>query len=914
MFGRLRSFVLALSGAHQEALEIAPSERARFEILGAAILVTSCLAVVSMWFALADALSLNGFLAVPVALGWGLAIMGIQRWLVTSMPVNGRRKVAMAVPRLLLALLLGTLISAPLVLRIFQTEIDAQIAVIRQGDYNSFLQEHGSSQLSQQVTTYDNELRQLNTVISSRGAQVGDTAADPQLVAYRQNLTQLETELSHWTTLRTSYYAEYICQMYGAADCPAKGSGADTTAVSANLLLASQQVTSYQAQVSQVQEEIQQREQLLSSTTESSQQQRYEEALTQRPVVQAEFDAATQRRNQLYATYGAYQQASSRGILIRLAALSELSTGGAAIAGPPFLLFLLFSVFLVIECLPVTVKWLQRPGQYELALQAARAAERRDYQKSLITGTLPPVLGMAEAAALVVRERGPERISQHATSEHHYYPGGSGSSGKPPHPGGGARQRYLQGQYPESTSVGEPFPVQVSVVLAAVPGGAALESFEVPPAGRDVRIQADVPAGLRVLGHRLLTVRVPEDRDSKPVMFELCADVPGVRTVSVTAWIDGSFLGELRIDITAEHGRPAGRHRHAMAPITTDAVEGAVSLTVRFDPLQRAYRFEFHDEDYPGEVTSNLAYEPGPRVEQLITSLEALAKGRSGHQAGQVRAHLMNSGAALWHELVPRDLREQFWERQGRIRQLTIVADNDAVPWELLYPMDPGHNEGFLVEQFPVTRGIFGQRMSRKLSLWPVWFVLPGSSLPGAQAEIDAIRVSLSSGNQLGDVISEATPLQNLIASGDFGLLHFACHNVYDPVGGSSIKFGSVPFTPTDLTAAAINKVLARSAPTVFINACRSAGLTATYNRLDGWATKFLEAGAAAFIGSLWAVSDGAAREFAEELYGQLQSGSSLGQAVTRARTAAAGRPDDPTWLAYAVYGDPRATLGQERP
>jgi hypothetical protein len=42
--------------------------------------------------------------------------------------------------------------------------------------------------------------------------------------------------------------------------------------------------------------------------------------------------------------------------------------------------------------------------------------------------------------------------------------------------------------------------------------------------------------------------------------------------------------------------------------------------------------------------------------------------------------------------------------------------------------------------------------------------------------------------------------------------------------------------------AAAINKALARSSPTVFINACRRAGLNATYNRLDGWAIKFLEA------------------------------------------------------------------------
>jgi CHAT domain-containing protein len=63
------------------------------------------------------------------------------------------------------------------------------------------------------------------------------------------------------------------------------------------------------------------------------------------------------------------------------------------------------------------------------------------------------------------------------------------------------------------------------------------------------------------------------------------------------------------------------------------------------------------------------------------------------------------------------------------------------------------------------------------------------------------------------------------------------------------------------------------------------------------------------FIGSLWAVSDGAAREFAQELYRQLRAGYPLGNAVMQARQAAASTPDDPTWLAYTVYGDPRAAV-----
>jgi hypothetical protein len=496
--------------------------------------------------------------------------------------------------------------------------------------------------------------------------------------------------------------------------------------------------------------------------------------------------------------------------------------------------------------------------------------------------------------------------------------GRGGPGGGPPERGssGGAvaepRRRYLRCECPESIPVREPFSLLASIVLAG-PASAGLKPFDVPPAGRDVLLVVHAP-GLRLLGDQRQTVHVPAGSDSERVMFELRADQPGVRTVSVTAWIGGSYLGELRIDVVAERDQPAGTHRDLLAEITTEPTEGAVSLVVRFDPHQNAYRFEFRDEDNPDEVTSNLAYEPGPRVEQIVAGLDDLAKGRSGHSGDRARDYLVQSGAALWSELVPPQLREQFWDRQHRIGQLTILADKDAVPWELLYPMDPGHDDGFLVDQFPVTRAIFGQRPARRLSLWPARFVLPGDALPEAQAEIDAMRRSLDPGQLPDEVISALPPLQDLIASGDFGLLHFACHNTYSPAAGSSIKLGNVQFTPTLMTTAAINKTLGHSAPTVFINACRSAGLNATYNRLDSWASKFLDAGAAAFIGTLWAVCDGAAREFAQELYSSLQGGSSLGEAIKCAREAAASQPDDPTWLAYTVYGDPRATLCQPRP
>ena len=80
---------------------------------------------------------------------------------------------------------------------------------------------------------------------------------------------------------------------------------------------------------------------------------------------------------------------------MRLEALSQLSSGNLTVAAARLLLFLLF---LVIECLPVTVKLLQRPGQYEAALREAKKAERRDYEKFFSTRSRLRQAGLSPAA------------------------------------------------------------------------------------------------------------------------------------------------------------------------------------------------------------------------------------------------------------------------------------------------------------------------------------------------------------------------------------------------------------------------------------------------------------------------------------------------------------------------------------
>ena len=376
-FHQLRKIVLALAGAHEEVLALVPSERAKLESLGWAILITSGVAAVSMWFALASAVGINGVLAFPIALAWGLVIMGIDRWLIVSMPIDGPRKFAMAAPRLALALLLGTLISTPLVLRIFQSEINAQIAKMQQQSYNTFLQQQQASDVAKQVSTYSGELQYLDNVIATHGATTANTASDPELTAFNKQLTTLNTELTRWTSLKNQYYSDYICQLYGGPTCPKKGYGPAAKASQKNYQNASQEVGTLQGEINRVQGEIQQRDTLLASSSKSDQQARYQQALTQQPIVRSEYDTALQRRNELQASFFASNQAA-HGILNRLEALSQLSSGNFTVTAARFLIFLLF---LVIECLPVTVKLMQRPGVYEEALQHAREAERKDARK-----------------------------------------------------------------------------------------------------------------------------------------------------------------------------------------------------------------------------------------------------------------------------------------------------------------------------------------------------------------------------------------------------------------------------------------------------------------------------------------------------------------------------------------------------
>jgi len=380
-------YLLALSGARSDILDQCDTERLKFQSLGWVILITSVMATVSMWFALNSAMGVNAFVALLAALLWGLIILGIDRWLVTSMPIDGSRRWPIAVPRLILAILLGTLISTPLVLRIFQSEINTQIAVIKEQRANAFLGSQQNSTVNSQVTKWTNTVNNLEKVINSRGNVPLNPSADPVI----QSLTKQKTAA---LALKQKYYNDWQCQLYGGAGCTKKGNGPLAGASHQSYLQAA-------GQVSAINQQIQQREATLSADDAASQHTRYQQAVTALPTAKAQLKTAMAAQDALRNNFESNNLATN-GVLIRLQALNELSDRDFTLNSARFLLFLLF---LVIECLPVTVKLMQKPGIYEklvleraeLDLKNARRALRNRSRAGALSGAATsPAGGLRE--------------------------------------------------------------------------------------------------------------------------------------------------------------------------------------------------------------------------------------------------------------------------------------------------------------------------------------------------------------------------------------------------------------------------------------------------------------------------------------------------------------------------------------
>ena len=130
----INRFFWRCAGVHQETLEKYPEEHSKYTAIGATIFFTGLFASLSGGYAMYFVFSggpLDWLLAIVFGLIWGLAIFNMDRYIVLSInkSKSGLIQLLQALPRILLAILIGLVISRPLELKIFDKEIRENLRV-----------------------------------------------------------------------------------------------------------------------------------------------------------------------------------------------------------------------------------------------------------------------------------------------------------------------------------------------------------------------------------------------------------------------------------------------------------------------------------------------------------------------------------------------------------------------------------------------------------------------------------------------------------------------------------------------------------------------------------------------------------------------------------------------------------------
>lgn len=133
---RIASFFIFCSGAVNSVLKRCPTDYNKYQGIGATILFTGIFSALSAGYALYTVF--ESYIASTVfAILWGMMIFNLDRYIVSGMrkKSNFLKEFAMAAPRIVLAVFIGIVIATPLELKLFESEINAELGMMQQETY-----------------------------------------------------------------------------------------------------------------------------------------------------------------------------------------------------------------------------------------------------------------------------------------------------------------------------------------------------------------------------------------------------------------------------------------------------------------------------------------------------------------------------------------------------------------------------------------------------------------------------------------------------------------------------------------------------------------------------------------------------------------------------------------------------------
>ncbi|QIG39264.1 DUF4407 domain-containing protein [Microbacterium sp. 4R-513] len=362
-----------LGGADASVLDQVPTETPRFVQMFFVIAGTALISAISMYFALTTGVRIVAWGALPLAIVWALIIFNLDRFLTSTMRSTHSvgRLIGLAIPRVLMAAVIGIVVAEPLVLQIFHNDIAREVTATNLVQAQSDQDAVADGPEKQALDAASERVAALESQAAS-GVVAGADTTSASAASAQQTVDDLTAKLAAQQQVIDQARAMYQCELTGqgsgeVAGCSGvAGEGASSTAAKDQLTQAQASYDDIASQLAAAQADLAAAQAAGTSDVAASESQNKQQAKDELPAARQQYEAALAAYDARAAEV-AGGNAGAVGLLSQISGLERLSAREPTLAWAHWLIA---GLFFMIELLPVLVKVLTSYGEPSLYEQA----------------------------------------------------------------------------------------------------------------------------------------------------------------------------------------------------------------------------------------------------------------------------------------------------------------------------------------------------------------------------------------------------------------------------------------------------------------------------------------------------------------------------------------------------------------
>ncbi len=204
--GWYNNFLWWCAGANRDVLRQCPTEWAKYAGMGGTILSTACMAALSGGYAISTVFD-STIIAILFGFFWGFVIIfNLDRLIVNTMYSDGKVTISIkeffsGLPRILLAILLGFVISTPLELKIYEKSINTKIKELKKEKLEELLSDD-ESKLEELIVRKDQILSRDIVDLAAGGAGEAYNLNSQELSKLQAKYNELMSKINNLVTQR----------------------------------------------------------------------------------------------------------------------------------------------------------------------------------------------------------------------------------------------------------------------------------------------------------------------------------------------------------------------------------------------------------------------------------------------------------------------------------------------------------------------------------------------------------------------------------------------------------------------------------------------------------------------------------------------------------------------------------------